>query len=274
MVHIVVCIKQVPESRDVEMDPVTGSLLREGAASVMNPFDLYGLEAAIALKEHHGGTVTVITMGPPQAEDVIREAYMMGADRGIMLSDREFAGADTLATSYTLSQGIRRLGDVDLIICGLQTTDGDTAQVGPGIAELLGLPHEAAVQTVHKVDEAGLWVQRDMGDMVMELSLKLPCLITVTRQVNQPRLLSFRRKMATKDWPVEVWNRADISADGPDYFGLDGSPTQVERMFPPEPHDQHERWEGTSRDLSERLQKWLLDEKFVEQGAAPWKSES
>ncbi len=272
--HIVVCIKQVPESRDVEMDPVTGSLLREGAASVMNPFDLYGLEAALALKERYGGQVTVITMGPPQAEEVIREAYMMGADRGIMLSDRAFAGADTLATAYTLAQGIARIESVDLIICGLQTTDGDTAQVGPGMAEFLDLPHESAVAAIRGVDEAGLWVQRDMGSTIMELSLQLPCLITVTKTVNQPRLLSFRRKLATKDWPVEIWGRSHIAAETGGYFGLDMSPTQVERMFPPESHSHHERWEGSAEELSQRLQQWLMDEKFIEQEVEPWASKS
>ncbi len=264
--NIVVCVKQVPESRDVEMDPETGNLKREGAAAVMNPFDLFALEAGLQLKERYGGTVTAITMGPPQAEEVIREAYMMGADDGMILCDREFAGADTLATSFTLAQGIRHLQAVDLIICGLQTTDGDTAQVGPGIAEFLDIPHETSIQKIHGMDEDGLRVEKDMGHVVMDLSLQLPTLISVAKGVNQPRLLSFRRKLQTRDWPARYLERSDLDDHKEAFFGLDGSPTQVEAMFPPQPHTASERWQGSSQELADRLVQLLVEEKFVQSG--------
>ena len=146
--EILVCIKQVPGTTQVEIDPKTGTLKRDGVESTMNPFDLYALETALRLKAKHGGTVTVLTMGPPQAEAVIREAFMMGADKGAVLSDRRFGGADVLATAYTLSQGARKAGRFDLVVCGRQTTDGDTAQVGPELAERLSIPHVANVRAV------------------------------------------------------------------------------------------------------------------------------
>lgn len=261
--EIVVCIKQVPETRDVEVDEKTGVLKREGVDSIINPYDLYALEAGIRLKEEYGGQVTVMSMGPPQAEAIIREAYMMGADRGFLLSDRAFAGADTLATSFTLAQGIRKLGEFDLILCGMQTTDGDTAQVGPGIAEFLNIPHEAYVEHIHGVQEGEVLVDRDMGVLLETVAVKLPCLISVTKHVNQPRLLSFRRKLATREWPVTVWTAADLSSDSESYFGLDGSPTQVERIFPPERTTSHIRWQGTSSELSEKLVEKLKELKFA-----------
>ena len=265
--NIVVCVKQVPESRDVSMDPETGSLIREGAAAVMNPYDLHALEGGVRLKEMYGGSVTVITMGPPQAEVVIKEAYMMGADRGILLSDRAFAGADTLATAFTLARGIEKVGNVDLILCGLQTTDGDTAQVGPGIAEFLGWPHEAGVHAVHHGEEGELWVQRDMGTEVMELSLSLPALITVTKKANQPRLLSYRRKQKTADWPVEVWTHKDILRSVSDsqgsFFGLMGSPTQVERIFQPHSNTERVIWNDSEANTAQQLFNLLIGGKYI-----------
>ena len=163
------------------VDEETGVLLRDGVKSIMNPFDLYALEAALRLKEERGGSVSVISMGPPQAEAVIREAYMMGADRGYLLTDRAFAGADTLATAFTLAQGIDKIGEADLIVCGLQTTDGDTAQVGPGIAEMLRIPHESNVIAITGVTDSGLRLERDSGDSLDTVDVAFPCLITVTR---------------------------------------------------------------------------------------------
>ena len=191
---IVVCIKQVPETRNVEVCPDTGVLLRDGVDSIMNPFDLYALETALRLKEKHGGTVSVICMGPPQAGDIIKEAYQMGADAGYLLSDRAFAGADTLATSYTLAKGISNLESFDLIICGLQTTDGDTAQVGPGIAEVLNIPHESNVCRVKEAEAESLVVVSDLGTSLHTKRILFPCLVTVTKEVGEPRLLSYRLK--------------------------------------------------------------------------------
>ena len=184
--HYVVCIKQVPEGTEVAIDEEKGVLKREGVESKLNIYDTHALEAAVELKERYGGTVTVLSMGPPQAESIIREAYALGADQGYLLSDRAFAGADTLATSYTLSEAIRRLPQADLILCGMQTTDGDTAQVGPGIAELLELPHVSYVSRINRISNGAVEVEADMGDGIELLKVGLPCLLTVTKAVNQP----------------------------------------------------------------------------------------
>ena len=186
--HFIVCIKQVPEGTEVEIDEEKGVLKREGVESKLNPYDAYALEAAVALKEEYGGRVTVLSMGPLQAKEVIQEAYSLGADAGYLLSDRKFAGADTLATSYVLAEAIRRLPAADLIFCGMQTTDGDTAQVGPGIAELLELPHVSYVAEIKDIHKKSILVDADMGDGMEELRIELPCLVTVTKDCNQPRL--------------------------------------------------------------------------------------
>lgn len=262
--HIVVCIKQVPETRNVEVCPETGVLLRDGVDSIMNPFDLYALEAALRLQEQYGGKVSVITMGPPQAAIVIREAYQMGAHEGYLLSDRAFAGADTLATSYTLAQGINKLDDFDVIFCGLQTTDGDTAQVGPGIAEVLEIPHESNVMNILGVTDDALEVVSDLGNTVHTKRIKFPCLVTMTKGSHEPRLLSYKLKESTKDWPVTTWSAQDLSDATQGFFGLSGSPTQVERIFPPTVNANFEKWEGSGEELSSKLVNKLLELRLVE----------
>lgn len=261
--NIVVCIKQVPETSEVEVDPVTGVLKRDGVESKMNPFDLYALETALSLKEKHGGKVSVISMGPPQAEAVIREAYMMGADEGVLMSDRRFAGADTLATAYTLAQGIKRLGDFDLIVTGMQTTDGDTAQVGPGIAELLEIPHVAYVRRVHDSYPDRLLVEQDMADTYEVVEVSCPCLITVTKEVNVPRLPSYRKKLETKDKPITVWSMDDLEECDETSCGLKGSPTQVERIFPPEVNVEKTVLRGTGEELGKAVYEKLKELRFV-----------
>ena len=255
--NYVVCIKQVPETSEVEIDPVKGTLKREGVDSKMNPFDLHALEAAVQLKEKHGGTVIVISMGPPQATAVIKEAFALGADQGILLSDRKFAGADTLATGYTLSQAIKKL-EPSIIFCGMQTIDGDTAQVGPAIAELLGLPHVAYAKRLVELTDDHLVVEMDMSDAVETVEVELPCLITVTRDINRPRLPSYKQRLATKDRAVIVWTAADLGGEQA-YFGLDGSPTQVEKIFPPASNQVRETWEGDASQLAKRLQSKLKE---------------
>ena len=178
-VEILVCIKQVPETNQVEVDPKTGVLKRGGIASKMNPYDLYALETALRLRASYGGSVSVISMGPPQALGIIREAFAMGADRGMLLTDRRFGGADVLATSYTLSQGIAKAGTFDLILCGKQTTDGDTAQVGPEIAEYLNIPSLANVTAILTADDEAITVHADMGGDVEEARVLFPCLLSV-----------------------------------------------------------------------------------------------
>jgi electron transfer flavoprotein beta subunit len=250
---ILVCVKQVPGTTKVEVDPVTGVLKRDGVDSKMNPYDLYALETALKIKEQAGGAIKVISMGPPQAKEVIKEAFTMGADEGMLLSDRKFAGADVLATSYTLSQGVRKMGNVDLIICGKQTTDGDTAQVGPEMAEYLGIPHVANVRKIVELKEDSIIVEMDMHDTIEIAEVKLPCLITVEKDIFQPRLPSYRRKLQTKDKEIEVISLKDFEDQNENRYGLNGSPTQVERIFPPAVNNDREMWNGNSEELTEKI---------------------
>jgi electron transfer flavoprotein beta subunit len=262
-VHFIVCIKQVPEGTEVEIDEEKGVLKREGVESKLNVYDAYALEAAVSLKEKYGGAVTVLSMGPPQAMAVIREAYTLGADNGYLLSDRKFAGADTLATSYTLSEAIRRLPPADLIFCGMQTTDGDTAQVGPGVAELLDLPHASYVNKIQGIVGDTIVVDTDMGDGIETLNISLPCLVTVTKEANQPRLPSFRLKRATRNRKTAIWDSKALAGANAAYFGLDGSPTQVERIFPPPRGREKEIWQGSSEELGHKFYEKLKELKFV-----------
>ena len=183
--EILVCIKQVPGSNKVEVDPVTGVLKRDGADSKMNPYDLYALEVGLELKEQYGGRVSVLTMGPPQAKAVLYEAFAMGADEGALITDRKFGGADVLATSYTLSQGIKKFGTFDLILCGLQTTDGDTAQVGPEVSETLGIPCVCNVSAIGAVKAGAITVMMDMPEDIEEVRVSFPCLLTVQKDIMQ-----------------------------------------------------------------------------------------
>lgn len=262
---IIVCIKQVPGTAQVEIDPATGVLKRDGVASKMNPYDLYALETALRLKAQNGAEITVLTMGPPQAEAVIREAYMMGVDFGVILSDRRFGGADVLATSYTLSQGVKAAGGADLIICGKQTTDGDTAQVGAELAEFLGIPHAAGIIRIREVSADELTADVDLSMHVGTMKLRFPCLITVEKGIYEPRLPSFRRKLATADRPVKKITLDDLEDRDPKHYGLNGSPTQVKRIFPPESSSTHEMWTGEADELAEKLFRQLDERKFLQQ---------
>lgn len=231
---ILVCIKQVPGSSNVAVDPETGVLKRSGVLSKINPYDLYAIEAALAVGEQFGGTVDSITMGPPQAQEVIREAVCMGVRGGTVLSDRRFAGADVLATSYTLAQGIRKTGDYDLIICGKQTTDGDTAQVGAEVAEYLNIPNVSNVLSVDDYRDGKLQLTVSLDDKVVSMEITLPCLISVDADINTPRLPSYKIKKTLTDDAVTVLSCDDFEDQDPDHYGLSGSATQVERIFPPE----------------------------------------
>lgn len=238
--NILVCIKQVPGSSNVAVDPVTGVLKRDGTAGKMNPYDLYGLELAMTLTERYGGRVTTVTMGPPQAKAVIVESICMGAAGGTVLSDRKFAGADVLATAYTLSQGIRSLGEFDLIICGKQTTDGDTAQVGAEVAEYLGIPNVSGVLSVDGIADGKITVTASLDDNVITQSITLPCLISVDGDINSPRLPSYRIKQTVTDDMVRFISFADLADRDEKHYGLGGSATQVERIFAPEKNsDKH-----------------------------------
>jgi electron transfer flavoprotein beta subunit len=261
--EILVCIKQVPGTSKVEVDPVTGVLKRDGVDSKMNPYDLYALETALKIKEQQGGLIKVITMGPPQAKDVIREAFMMGADEGALVSDRKFAGADVLATSYTLSQGVKKMGEFDLILCGKQTTDGDTAQVGPEMAEYLGIPHIANVLKIIKLKEKSIIIEMDMANTIEVVEVQYPCLLTVEKGIFQPRLPSYRKKLVTKDREIKMISLNDFEDKDEKKYGLNGSPTQVERIFPPDVNNDRETWTGTGAELSLKIAAKLKDLKFV-----------
>lgn len=261
--NIIVCIKQVPDTNKVEVDPVTGVLKRNGVDSKMNPYDLYAIETAMRLKEKHGGTVTVITMGPPQAEAILKEAFSLGADDGILLTDRAFAGADVLATSRALAEGIKLCGSYDLIICGKQSTDGDTAQVGPEISEWLGLPSVTNVTSVTDSAEGYITVTREMPSATETLRLKFPCIISVEKDIYIPRLPSYLKKMATKDKPIRIATLKDLGNNAPENYGLNGSPTQVQRIFPPESNSDREMWTGSSEEIAERITGKLKELKFI-----------
>ncbi len=251
--RILVCIKQVPGSTNVEVDQKTGVLKRDGIQSKMNPYDLYAIETALNLTEKFGGTVEVITMGPPQAKTVIAEAICMGVKQGIVLSDRRFAGADVLATAYTVSQGIKKAGDFDLVICGKQTTDGDTAQVGAEVAEFLNLPNVANVLSVKEVDQNKIVVTASQDDKVVEMSVKLPCLISVDGDINTPRLPSYKVKKTLTDDMIKLLSLDDFTDQNVNNYGLSGSATQVERIFPPEKNNEKYSIEGTPQEQAEEL---------------------
>jgi len=260
---ILVCIKQVPGTSKIDVDPITGVLKRDGVDSKMNPYDLYAIETALKLKEQNGGTIQVISMGPPQAKEVIKEAFMMGVDEGALVSDRKFAGADVLATSYTIFQGIRQLGDFDLILCGKQTTDGDTAQVGPEMAEHIGIPHIANVLSIIDVKESSIVVEMDMANTIEIAEIQFPCLLTVEKDIFQPRLPSYKKKLSTKDREIRMISFNDFEDNDETRYGLSGSPTQVERIFPPSITNDRETWTGTSAELSSQIANKLKQLKFI-----------
>lgn len=230
--NIIVCIKQVPDTTDVRIDPATNTLVREGVPSIINPFDMYALEEGLRLREKLGGRVTVLSMGPPQVVEALREAISLGADEAVLLSDRAFAGADTWATSYTLSMGVRKMGDFGLILCGKQAIDGDTAQVGPGIAEFLDIPQVTYVKKIESIDDrkAVVWRMTEDGYDVVETPL--PAMFTVVKEINEPRLPSLKGKMRAKNYQPAVWKSADLGCDERN-IGLNGSPTNVVKIFTP-----------------------------------------
>ncbi|MDI3535611.1 MAG: electron transfer flavoprotein beta subunit [Eubacteriaceae bacterium] len=260
---ILVCIKQVPGTSNVGVDPITGVLIRDGIESKLNPYDLYGLETAFRLKEELGGSVTTLSMGPLQSKEVLLESFYMGADAACLLSDRKFGGADVVATSYTLAQGAKKLGDFDLIICGKQTTDGDTAQVGPEMAEFLGIPHVTNVSKILIADERGLTLQMNMEESLEIQRVPYPCLITVDKDIYTPRLPSYKRKLAVSENPeITVLTLNDMYDTNEKNYGLNGSPTQVERIFPPESNVEKTSFEGNGKTLATALYGILSEQKF------------
>lgn len=241
--NVVVCIKQVPGTAEVKIDPQTNTLIRAGVQGIINPLDTYALEEGVRLKERYGGTVTVITMGPPQAEEALREAISLGADEAILISDRAFAGSDTLATAYVLAKAIEKIGLYDLVICGRQTLDGDTGQVGPELSERLGLPFIAYVSKIEEVGEGRLRLKRMVEDGHETMEIPLPGVITVVKEINVPRLPSLRGMMRAKSAPIPVWKAEDLVVDIAK-VGLDGSPTRVVKIFFPQRMRRSEMLQG------------------------------
>jgi electron transfer flavoprotein beta subunit len=260
-VKIVVCIKQVPDTAEVRINPETNTLIRDGVPSIINPYDMHAIEGGLQIREKTGGSVTAITMGPPQAEASLREAVSMGVDDAALISDRAFAGSDTWATAYTLSKAIELLG-ADIIICGKQAIDGDTAQVGPEIAEFLGIPHVAYVRKIDDVRDGAIVVQRLMDDGFDVIESSLPVLLTVVRELNVPRLPSLKGKMAAKKTEIRKLTAVDIGAEEGN-LGLKGSPTQVRNIFAPEAKKDRKMLSGTADENLEILVKELVARKCL-----------
>jgi len=237
---ILIPIKQVPETSRVKMDPETGTMIREGVESIINPLDLYAIETGIQIAEspcpepgrRGGGRTTVLSMGPAKAEEALREAIAMGCSDGVLLSSRAFAGSDTWATSYALSKAIARIGAYDLILCGERATDGDTGQVGPGLAERLGIPQVTFAIGLELADKK-LRARRVLDDLFEVLDVRLPALVTVVKQINEPRFPGMRNVLKAKKAQITRWTAADIGADLTQ-TGFDGSPTTVIKVWPPE----------------------------------------
>jgi len=259
--NLIVCIKQVPDTNDVKIDPQTNTLVRQGVASILNPFDTYAVEEAVRIKEKHGGRVTALTMGPPQASQVLRDAIAVGADEAVLLSDREFAGADTLATSYTLTQAIRKIGSFDLILCGKQAVDGDTAQVGPGIAAQLDIPQIIFVRSIRELTPQKIVVERMTEDGYDVVESALPCLISVVKGINEPRMPSLRGVMVSKKAQIPTWTVKDVDAD-PARLGLKGSPTYVHKIFTPPPRTGGRKFEGEAPQVVEAFVKAAVEDKL------------
>ncbi|MEJ2696771.1 MAG: electron transfer flavoprotein subunit beta/FixA family protein [Candidatus Sulfobium sp.] len=258
---IVVCVKQVPDTAEVRINPETNTLIRDGVPSIINPYDLHAIEAGLQLKEITGGRLTAVTMGPPQAETSLREAISMGVDEGVLLTDRAFAGSDTWATAYTLARAVEHLG-ADIVLCGKQAIDGDTAQVGPEMAEFLGVPHVAYVRKIQDVGEKGIVVQRLMDDGFDVVESSLPVLLTVVRELNTPRMPSLKGKMVAKKAVIRKLTLSDIGAEE-DSVGLKGSPTQVRNIFAPEAKKDRKIIEGSNEEKVEALVHALMESKCL-----------
>ena len=257
--NIIVCIKQVPETTDVRINPETNTLIREGVKSIINPFDVYAIEEGIRLKERFGGKVTVLSMGPPQAEAALREAISLGADEGVLVGDRAFAGSDTWATSYTLSGAIKRLGQFDLIICGKQASDGDTAQVGPGISAHLDIPQVTYVKKIEEVKDKTMRVERMLEEGFEIIETPLPALLTVVKEINEPRLPSLKGMMRAKSAKITILTQKELNLDSQN-IGLCGSPTQVVKIFTPPQRQGGQMLTGETPEIVEKLVEVLRSE--------------
>lgn len=255
---ILVCIKQVPNTNNVKIDPVKGTLIREGVESIINPDDKNAIEEALILKDTNRSHVTVLTMGPQQAKNALYEAISMGVDEAVLLCDKAFAGSDTWATSQVLSKAIRHLGVFDLIFCGRQAIDGDTAQVGPQLAEQLNLPQVTCVKKIRKIDDRQIIVERALEDGFEVIAAELPALLTVVRELNMPRFPKVRGIVEAFEKPITVLGAEDIGID-PSVTGIKGSPTQVKRTFAPPAKAAGQRLVGSTQEVVDSLFRHLRE---------------
>jgi electron transfer flavoprotein beta subunit len=254
--NIIVCIKQVPETTEVRINPETNTLIREGVKSIINPFDMYAIEEAVRIKERYAGKVIVLTMGPPQADVALREAISLGCDEGILVSDRAFAGGDTWATSNTLSHAIAKIkvdaGGFDLILCGKQASDGDTAQVGPGISAFLDIPQITYVKKIEEIKDNKVRVERMTEEGFDILETPLPALFSVVKEINEPRIPSLKGMMRSKSAKITVWTAKDIAVDSKE-VGLSGSRTTVVKIFTPPQRTGGQKITGETPEIVEKL---------------------
>jgi len=252
--NIIVLIKQVPDTNEIKIDPKTGNLIREGVESIINPDDRHAIEVALTLKEKLGGKTTALSMGPPQAIDAVSEALGMGIDQGILLTDKNFAGADTWATAFTIGRALRKLKGYDLIICGRQAIDGDTAQIGPQVAEFLNVPQLTYVREIEQIDEKRIVVKRALEDGYERVEASLPAVITVVKEANKPRhpRVSFLIDACQDKAPIKIWNAADLGVTVQE-IGLSGSLTRVIKTFSPKSKREGEMLEGDTQAVVSQL---------------------
>lgn len=260
---IIVCAKQVPDTTEVKIDPVKGTLIRDGVPSILNPDDANALEAALQIKDADPSTtVTIVSMGPPQAAEMIRECLAMGADNGVLLSDRAFGGADTIATSSQLAEAIRKIGDYDIVFAGRQAIDGDTAQVGPQIARRIGIPCVTYVQKIREFKDGKVIVERQLEDGYEVLEVQMPCLLTAVKELNTPRYMTVAGIMNAYKADIKVWNHNDLGME-PENCGLSASPTQVLRSFTPAPKGKGEMAVGSVKQMTETLVSRLSEKHLI-----------
>ncbi|WP_458861846.1 electron transfer flavoprotein subunit beta/FixA family protein [Acidaminobacterium chupaoyuni] len=259
---MIVCIKQVPSSNEVKLDPITKTILRDGRQSVINPFDTYALEEAVRIKEKLGGSICALSMGIPAVERILRDAIACGADEGVLLSDRAFAGADTLATSYALSLGVHKIGEYRLILCGKMAIDGDTAQIGPELAQQLQIPHIVDVTEIIEIDERHIVCRKatDCGSQMVEM--ELPGLITVAKDINMPRLASIKGVRKSLSAPLSVYTAQQVGGDV-GRLGLQGSPTQVVKTYTPQKTRECVFWPGETKEQTQKMISLLKKEKLL-----------
>lgn len=254
---IIVCIKQVPGTNEVKMDPVTNTIIRENVPAIINPFDTYAIEEGVRIKEKLGGEIYGLSMGIPAAAEMLREAVSLRVDKAVLLTDRKFAGADTLATSYALSKGVKKIGGYDLIICGKQATDGDTAQVGPSLAKTLGIAYATDISKILEISKDSMRCMKITDDGYEEIEIRLPALITVVKEINMPRLPSIKTMRIAKKAEIETVSLDDVSGDET-RAGLKGSPTQVRRTFVPVHEVKSTAIQGTAAEQAKKLAEILL----------------